>query len=198
MCRKLWIFCLVLLLASFSLWAFPGRVTGSQETRPIDTLDQEAQEEEQRTDYGTQVESISIGLPTSSEVQRASEKAAEGKRLSADEVALILDELDAARSDFEALRKTSEEKDATIDDLARENARLKDETGTKAYLMLDGIVGFEDMVPEYGVGLTIGTRLGNSLMLELGADYMIGGTWQDAADFSLDDFTFRCGIGWMF
>lgn len=198
MCRKLWIFCLVLLLASFSLWAFPGRVTGSQETRPIDTLDQEAQEEEQRTDYGTQVESISIGLPTSSEVQRASEKAAEGKRLSADEVALILDELDAARSDFEALRKTSEEKDAAIDDLARENARLKDETGTKAYLMLDGIVGFEDMVPEYGVGLTIGTRLGNSLMLELGADYMIGGTWQDAADFSLDDFTFRCGIGWMF
>ena len=198
MCRKLWIFCLVLLLASFSLWAFPGRVTDSQETRPIDTLDQEAQEEEQKTDYGTQVESISIGLPTSSEVQRASEKAAEGKRLSADEVALILDELDAARSDFEALRKTSEEKDAAIDDLAAENARLKDETGTKAYLMLDGIVGFEDMVPEYGVGLTIGTRLGNSLMLELGADYMIGGTWKDAADFSLDDFTFRCGLGWMF
>ena len=198
MCRKLSIFCLVLLLASFSLWAFPGRVIGSQETRPIDTLDQEAQEEEQRTDYGTQGESISIGLPTSSEVQRASEKAAEGKRLSSDEVSLILGELEAAQSDFEALRKASEEKDAEIDDLARENARLKDETGTKAYLMLDGILGFENMVPEYGVGITVGTRLGNSLMLELGADYMIGGTWQNAADFSLDDFTFRCGIGWMF
>ena len=198
MCRKSLIFLSVLLLASFSLWAFPGRVTGSPETRPTDTLAQEVQEGELKTDSGIQEEPISIELPASSAVQEATAKAEAGKRLTSDEVSAILAELDAAKADYAALEATSKSKDAAIDSLARENSRLKDETGTKAYIMLDGIIGFEDMAPEYGLGLTIGTRLGNSLMLELGADYMIGGTWQDAMDFSLDDFTFRCGIGWMF
>ena len=198
MCRKLSIFCLVLLLASFSLWAFPGRATGSPAARPTDTLAQEALAEALKTGSGTQEEIISIELPASSAVQEATAKAEAGKRLTSEEVSAILAELDAAKADYAALEATSKSKDAAIDSLARENSRLKDESGTKAYIMLDGIMGFADMAPEYGIGLTIGTRLGNSLMLELGADYMIGGTWQDAMDFSLDDFTFRCGIGWMF
>ena len=76
-------------------------------------------------------------------------------------------------------------------------AAAEEETGTKAYLMLDGIMGFEDMIPQFGVGATIGTRVGNSLMAEIGADYMIGGM-DGYNQFDIDNFRFRAGVGWMF
>ena len=63
--------------------------------------------------------------------------------------------------------------------------------------MLDGIVALDDMIPQYGVGLTVGSRIGNSLMVEVGADYMIGGN-DGYNSFSLDNFEFRAGVGWMF
>ena len=90
------------------------------------------------------------------------------------------------------------EKDAVMDALSEENSRMKDESGSKAYLMVDAIVGIEDALPEYGVGLTIGSRIGNSLMVEAGVDYMIGASIADVKDFSIEDFTFRAGLGWMF
>lgn len=83
---------------------------------------------------------------------------------------------------------------------ADEIARLQESAGTRAYLMLDGIIGFENIVPAYGVGITLGTRIGNHLMVELGADYMIGKFTAPMTikEFSIDNFEFRAGIGWMF
>ena len=84
-------------------------------------------------------------------------------------------------------------------DIATLEAKLDSANSTKAYLMLDGNLGFNsNLIPQYGVGLTLGTRIGKNVMLELGADYNIGGTWQDALDFGLEDWTFHAGIGWMF
>ena len=79
-------------------------------------------------------------------------------------------------------------------------AELEAETGTRAYLMVDGIIGFENTVPTYGAGLTLGTRIGNHLMVELGADYMIGKfeNGMTIKQFSIDNFEFRASIGWMF
>ena len=191
MCRRLSIFLLVLLLASFSLWAFPGRQTGSQEEKLIDISVQEVSAEAQKPDSGTQ-EEITSTEPSISYL--AQEKAEQGKRLSADEVSAILAELDAAKADYAALQRESDAKDAAIDDLSRDAG----EAGTKAYLMLDGIIGFSGDYPAYGIGLTVGTRLGNSLMLELGADYMLGANMKEAMEYSLDKWTFRAGIGWMF
>ena len=96
---------------------------------------------------------------------------------------------------------------ATANGLASANAKQADRiaelekaTKTRAYLMLDGIVGFEGMIPTYGAGLTLGTRLGNHLMLELGADYMIGkfDHGMTIKQFSIDNFEFRASVGWMF
>lgn len=113
-------------------------------------------------------------------------------------------------AEYQAVKKTLDgvvalngSQAATIEGLNAEiaslEARLEDATSTKAYLMLDGIIGFDGNInPKYGVGLTLGTRLGENLMLELGADYNIGSTWQDALDFGMEDWTFRAGIGWMF
>lgn len=194
MWRKSLISLLVLLLAASSLWAFPGRVTGSQEARPIDTLAQEAQAEGPRTGSGTLQKDTSAELSAS---YLAQEKAEQGKRLTSAEVDLIISELEEAMADVSALREASEEKDEVISSLARENESLRDETGTKAYLMLNGLMGFKDKVPQFGVGLTVGTRIGNDLMVELGADYIIGG--MDGLNaFSLDSFQFEVGVGWMF
>lgn len=194
MCRKSLIFFLVLLLASFSLWAFPGRLTGSQAEAPIDTLDPEVLPEGQRTGSGIQETIIS---PEPSAYSLAQEKAEQGKRLTASEVEAVLAELEAAQRDYAALRDSSEAKDEALADLAQENARLRDEAGSKAYLMLDGIVGFNESVPEFGAGITVGARIGSDLMLEAGADYMIGGV-DGVREFSLDNFQFRLGLGWMF
>lgn len=198
MCRKLSIFLLVLLLASASVWAFPGRQTGLQEAEVIAISVPEASAEQLKIDSGTPDGSISAEPEASSAVLKAAAKTAEGKRLTNDEASVILSELDAAEADYAALEELSKEKDATIDKLSAENTRLSDETGTKAYLMLDGIVGFSEGRPDYGVGLTLGTRLGNSLMLELGADYMLGGDIRDVLDYSMDNWIFRAGVGWMF
>ncbi len=198
MCRKLSIFLLVLLLASASVWAFPGRQTGLQEAEVIAISVPEASAEQLKIDSGTPDGSISAEPEASSAVLKAAEKTAEGKRLTNDEASAILAELDAAEADYAALEETSKEKDAAIEALSAENARLSDETGTKAYLMLDGIIGIKDGLPEYGVGLTLGTRIGSSLMLELGADYMLGGSVADIMEYSIDAWSFRAGIGWMF
>ena len=127
-------------------------------------------------------------------------------------------ELENSTKEFVALSQNSlalgeitdaqyEEMLATANGLASANAEQADRiaelekaAGTRAYLMLDGIIGFEDMVPAYGVGLTLGTRLGNNLMLELGADYTIGRfeSGMTIKQFSIDNFEFRAGIGWMF
>lgn len=183
MCRKSGIFLLVLLVVSFSLWAFPGRATGSPEKTLIGMSVPEAPEGGQRTDSGKVLESILI-KPS--------------KSLTDQELETLKSKLLEAKKDYEALRLASIEKDAVIDALSEENSRMKDESGSKAYLMVDAIVGIEDALPEYGVGLTIGSRIGNSLMVEAGVDYMIGASIADVKDFSIEDFTFRAGLGWMF
>ena len=83
MCRKLSIFLLVLLLASASVWAFPGRQTGSRETEAIAISVPEAQEEALNPDSGNQAETISTEPQTSYVVQEASAKVEAGKRLTA-------------------------------------------------------------------------------------------------------------------
>ena len=146
----------------------------------------------------TEIEGVLIGYLCHNKEQKIYQKDLEqGKRLTASEVEAVLAELEAAQRDYAALRDSSEAKDEALADLAQENARLRDEAGSKAYLMLDGIVGFNESVPEFGAGITVGARIGSDLMLEAGADYMIGGV-DGVREFSLDNFQFRLGLGWMF
>lgn len=180
MCRRLGIFLLVLSVASFSLWAFPGRVTGSQEKAPSDTSVQEVREEGLKTDSGWMSESASTESSGDSMISE------------------LKDDLILIKEDLASLELVSKEKDAVIDCLSDEMTRLKDESGTKFYLMVDAIMGFDEKMPDYGVGLTLGTRVGNSIMLEAGADYMLGSSKADLLDFSMEDLTFRAGLGWMF
>ena len=185
MCRRLGIFLLVLLAVSFSLWAFPGRATRSQEEAPTDTLAQEVQEEGQKTGFGEMQENISTEPSISSQIPE-------------DVKNELLRELSSVKDDLAFLEETSKAKDEVIDSLVKETSRMRDESGTKAYMMVDALIGFDEKLPEYGVGLTLGARVGNSLMLEAGVDYMLGNCMADLMDVSMEDFTFRAGVGWMF
>lgn len=195
--RRFGIFCLVLLVACCSLWAFPGRVTASQETNPGD-MAVEAVEEPESNDFGTQQESELIeSLPSSTAltaVDLVLTKIDDGKRISAREANIISSELAALQDDLAALEAISAEKDALIEELSKD---VK-EAGTKAWIMVDTIIGLDSYgLPEYGLGLTLGARLGNSLMAQIGIDY----TFMDMngmKPWALNNASIRAGIGWMF
>lgn len=120
--------------------------------------------------------------------------------LSAENKAILENTLIQAQNDLAALKKSSDSKDAEITELKKALADAEESTGTKAYMMMEGIIGFDQIIPSYGAGLTLGMRLGNHMMMELGADYTIGSFAKGMIvnDFSLDNFEFRVGMGWMF
>ena len=197
---------LALLVASCSLWAFPGR--GEAETEaiapsPIVMMEEPTEEaESQKTISGTPSEIISTEQNSSQKnsLEKAVAIADSGSLLIGSKYDELLFNLNEAQKDAEAAEKASAEKDEEIAELKEDLADAEKETGTKAYLMLDGIIGFSEGSPNYGLGITLGTRIGNNLMAELGVDYTIGkfDGGMVIKDFSLDNFEFRASIGWMF
>lgn len=78
-------------------------------------------------------------------------------------------------------------------------AALENEAGSKAYGKIYGVVGFEDAFPTYGIGAGIGVRIGDSFMIEAGADYMLG-DFKSMPSFKwdIDNMRLTAGFGWMF
>lgn len=193
LCRVLLALSLLLFLALPQLAAWPmlqGK-EAAEEAAIAMTEEPIAEEASQKEPSGTALKDIST------EQSRSLEKAEQGKRLNGDESEELYLTLVEARDEAKAARASSEAKSAEISALKARLAAAEEEADTKAYLMLDGIVGFKDVIPQFGIGLTVGTRLGNSLMVELGADYMVGGM-DGYSQFDIDNFQFRCGVGWMF
>ena len=197
----------VLLLASFSLWAFPGRTKAEAVSPAIEaavqeetTAEEPTQEAEPQkmpsgTGSGTMPEE-QLSSPTSS-IAKAAEIADKGGLIIGEKQKELQMVIEMLESDIATAEEASKAKDEEIVKLRDDLAKAEDETGTKAYLMLDGIVGFEAGIPQFGAGITVGTRIGNSIMVELGADYMIGGM-NGYNQFDIDNFQFRAGAGWMF
>lgn len=84
-----------------------------------------------------------------------------------------------------------------IASLREELVKAKAKNGTKGFATVNAVMGFENLVPTYGLGANLGLRVGNHLMLTAGADYMLG-TFTSLPTFDLDNFRVSCGIGWMF
>lgn len=197
---------LALLLVCSSLWAFPGR--GEEKTKTtapqitVTVMEPTAEAESQKDTSGTPSETISTEQNSlqKNSLEKAVEIADSGSLLIGSKYDELLFNLNEAQKDKDAAEKASEEKDAEIANLKEDLAEAEKETGAKAYLMLDGIIGFSEGVPDYGLGLTVGTRIGNNLMAELGVDYTIGkfDSGMVIKEFNLDNFEFRASVGWMF
>ena len=200
--RVLLVLSLLLLLALSPLAAWPtGQDAGkdsAQDTAMTEERTPEGQSQSNISGTASSQSSIEQLISQRESTSETEEKASEGKRLSRDESAELYYMLLEARDVAGALRDASDAKDDEIQSLKADLAKAEREAGTKPYLMLDGIVGFDDMKPEFGVGLTVGARIGNDFMVEVGADYMIGTLDRYNNIGSLDSWEFRAGIGWMF
>ena len=203
----------VFFLVSLSLWAFPGRDAKTEPEEPAvmeapstDMTKEPMQEaESQRMPSGTESgkaseEQMSLPPAEVGSLEKAKKIAEDGGLIVGsrrDELQAVIDDL---ASDIAVAEEVSKAKDDEIASLKEDLAEAEEAVGTKPYVMLDGIIGFEDVVPSYGVGITLGTRIGNHIMVELGADYTIGRFTAPMTikTFSIDNFEFRASVGWMF
>ena len=188
-------------LALSSAWAWPSQLYGIKEESP-------AQEQPLSAESETipEEEPVPLTMPQTQPVETL-KSAAESLNVQLEDMLSRreLEKMQESLSAMEVAQQTMvdeyneivEERDALAADLAKA-MDSKEKSGTRAYMMLDGILGFSEGYPSYGLGLTVGTRLGNSLMVELGADYILGANRKEVRNYSVDKWTFRAGIGWMF
>lgn len=188
-------------LALSSAWAWPSQLYGIKEESP-------AQEQPLSAESETipEEEPVPLTMPQTQPVETL-KSAAESLNVQLEDMLSRreLEKMQESLSAMEVAQQTMvdeyneivEERDALAADLAKA-MDSKEKSGTRAYMMLDGILGFSEGYPSYGLGLTVGTRLGDSLMVELGADYMLGANRKEVMNYSVDKWTFRAGIGWMF
>ena len=188
-------------LALSSAWAWPSQLYGIKEESP-------AQEQPLSAESETipEEEPVPLTMPQTQPVETL-KSAAESLNVQLEDMLSRreLEKMQESLSAMEVAQQTMvdeyneivEERDALAADLAKA-MDSKEKSGTRAYMMLDGILGFSEGYPSYGLGLTVGTRLGNSLMVELGADYILGANRKEVMNYSVDKWTFRAGIGWMF
>lgn len=114
-----------------------------------------------------------------------------------DEVKAIVGTL-AERADSTA--DVVAEQQARIDELEAKNAKLKTKAGTQAYGKINTIVGFSNGVPEWSAGLSLGTKFGFGMIMEMGANYKIGDLANPISvpSWDIDRLTVSASFGWTF
>lgn len=114
-----------------------------------------------------------------------------------EELERIEDEEHQAVIDALAIAEETNTKQA--DEIVSLSEALKKSNKSKGYVKLNGLIGFDDyMTPEYGAGLSIGFRAGKHLLLELGANYMVGSISKPFYKFSMKNLVGVVSIGWEF
>ena len=104
-----------------------------------------------------------------------------------------------SEAEYSTVKSTMVEALSANKEQADRIAKLENEAKSKAYAKVNAVVGFEEKVPTWGLGGAIGVRLGDSLMIETGADYMFGTFSQmPSFDWDIDNLRITTGIGWMF
>lgn len=73
---------------------------------------------------------------------------------------------------------------------------LKKEQSTKLFANVGLVLGFQKSAPVYGANANIGIRLGKSMTLSVGAQYMFGSFANMVFDSNIDRLAFTGSIGW--
>lgn len=73
---------------------------------------------------------------------------------------------------------------------------LKKEQSTKLFANVGLVLGFQKSAPVYGANANIGIRLGKSMTLSVGAQYMFGSFSNMVFDKNIDRLAFTGSIGW--
>lgn len=73
---------------------------------------------------------------------------------------------------------------------------LKKEQSTKLFANVGLVLGFQKSAPVYGANANVGIRLGKSMTLSVGAQYMFGSFSKMVFDNNIDRLAFTGSIGW--
>ena len=225
--KRLSLCLLVLVLVSCSLWAFPGRKPVTPELAP--SVSQEVQEEilpqvqeevkevveapvlpeveeethsesmsqENSEAISNELKSLSADLD---EKSRISGKTLDDLKATLSLISAGVDAVTADRDELLALYQGQLEANAKqADDLAYLRGAYDKEKKAKAFAKVGAVIGFEEMLPTWGVSASLGARFGKGFLLEAGAQYMIGTFTPGNLIYdtpSLDNLAITTSIGW--
>ena len=98
-----------------------------------------------------------------------------------------------------ALKIAEDTNTKQADEIVSLSEALKSEKKSKGYFKLNGLVGLTDEhIPEYGAGLSIGMRAGRHMLIEFGAQMMIGNIKQPLYEIDVKKAVGVVSIGWEF
>ena len=98
-----------------------------------------------------------------------------------------------------ALSIAEETNTKQADEIISLSEALKSEKKSKGYFKVSGLFGLTDEhIPEYGAGLSIGMRAGRHMLIEFGAQMMLGNVKQPLYNFNLKKAVGVVSIGWEF
>ena len=98
-----------------------------------------------------------------------------------------------------ALSIAEETNTKQADEIISLSEALKSEKKSKGYFKVSGLFGLTDEhIPEYGAGLSIGMRAGRHMLIEFGAQMMIGNIKQPLYEFDVKKAVGVVSIGWEF
>lgn len=108
-----------------------------------------------------------------------------------------------ASSTVNELKDISAQLDNIKSDLAKKEGEyeevvktLKKEQSSKFFANLGLVLGFQKSTPVYGLSTSIGLRLGKSMTISVGAQYMFGSFSKMVFDKDIDRLAFTGSIGW--
>lgn len=214
--KRLLVLCFVFVLACSLLSAFPSR------TKRLTEADMITVQTEIVSEAVTESDEAVSGLKTAESASSASaalsqrpEKGAvplepsELVALTTEEaeevIALIEDtveDIEAEHSEIVESNKDIASLTAQIDELAALNAAQADEIarsqGSKAYARLTTSVSFEEglMTPSLWLGGAVGARIGDGLLLDVGAQYKLGTVNNFFITPSIENLMLSFSVGW--
>lgn len=146
----------------------------------------------------TAIETAETALQKSEEALQKLEIALEGSKNSQENLELISEVRASLTGDMlSSLNVLEVNNTRQADEIAYTQGRLDKETGTKFFAKVNGIVGFKDSKPTWGVGTSIGLRVGSGFLIETGVNYMVGDfVSKPSLEFDLDNLQIVAGIGW--
>lgn len=206
--KRLLMYFVVLALASFSVWAFPGRAPKQDEpivTESIPTTSTVSQTTEVKTESKISsepstsleeskklVEDLEEVIPTVDDhkIQELLEIVVEETKngIECEKDAMYLS---ARNAEVEGLNAQQ------ADEIARLEAIIKEEKGVHPYLKIGTDIGFNNNLSNYGVTTSLGLKFNSGFMIEAGAGYKIGSFLGGVYPWSMDNLTIDASIGWM-
>lgn len=172
--KKLFMFCVVSVLVSVSVMAWPVSLT--KPTVAFQTSTETTVSES--TETSTETSSNSTSSSKENEIDIESKKVLKGE-------------------DLEIFKVVYSDLKTNVADLQEENAKLLKETRSKFFADLGLAFGFKDKAVNFGFAGDIGMRFGSSLMGKLGATYMFG-SFADIKNISwnIENLTVSATVGW--